>query len=364
MIRDTLDKYVQATDRQWKHDRTKTVGASEIGQCARRTAWMKRKQGNSPGHVDSWGARVRGSVIESHFWHPALKKRFGKDLLYAGAKQKSLIAPPLSATPDGLVCNLKPDALRHLGIKDIQSDCILVECKTIDPRVNLIKEKEENAYQVQVQLGIVREKTKHRPEYALISYIDASFWNEILEFPVKFDSRIYQGAKDRAHKILTQDPKSLPPEGWIAGGHECEYCPFTKPCGIIRRSVPEKEAAADPQFVAEITDACQERCNLDNQIEELQARLNAKDQEIKDRLREKGVRRIPRVVVWSAVKGRKAYDNVALREAAAKAGVDIEAFSTVGEPSDRLQIFPIAGRASPATPETGREDARRWLSKQ
>ena len=344
MIKDTLAKYVESTTKVWKHDRTKTVGASEVGACARKTAWVKQSEKHDAGFTDSWGARVRGNVIEGHFWHPALKKRFGKNLMYAGSKQRSIMAPPLSATPDGLVCGLKPDALKHLGIKDIESDCVLVECKTIDPRVNLVKEKEENAYQVQVQLGIVRDKTKHKPTYALISYIDASFWNEILEFPVKFDPSVYATAKARADKILTADPKSLPPEGWIAGGKECEWCPFTKPCGVIRRSVPEREAAADPQFVAEIHDACAEVSAITGRIEALEYQKREKEQAIKDRLRQKGVRKIPRVVVWSAIKGRQAYDNVAIREAAAKAGVDVESYSTVGEPTDRLQIFPVVGK--------------------
>ena len=61
--------------------------------------------------------------------------------------------------------------------------------------------------------------------------------------------------------------------------------------------------------------------------------------EIKNRLREKGLRRVPGVVTWSPVKGRAGYDNKGIQQAAVAAGVDIEQFATVGEPSDRLQIL-------------------------
>lgn len=346
MIKELLDEYVGATKKIFT-GRQATVGASEIGLCARKTAWMKASpQGaahRDGGHVESWGAHVRGTMMEQHFWHPAVKRKFGKRLQLS---QQTIRDEVLSATPDGLVTGLPRDFLRDLGVKDLGADgSLLVECKTIDPRVNLAKEKDENAFQVQVQLGLVRKKTRHKPEHALISYIDASFWNEVLEFPVKFDPRIFQVAEERARKILSTPPKDLAPEGWIAGGKECEYCPFTKQCGVIRRSVPAGEAAADPQFAAEVADACREILALEAEAAELAARVRAKEQELKDRLREKGVRKVPKVVVWSSVKGRTSYDNKGIREAAAARGVDVESYSTAGEPTDRLQIFPSAGRA-------------------
>jgi hypothetical protein len=339
MIRDALEKYARKIDKGWDGDRSKTVGASEIGLCARRVHWIKKEGRVNADHQEGWGARLRGTMMEEKFWHPALKHRFGKHLLHSGPKQHTFTKGDLSATPDGLLVNLKTDFLRHLGVRDIESDCILVECKSIDPRVNLVEAKKENEYQVQVQLGLIRETTKHKPVYALISYTDASFWNEVAEFPIKFSPEVYAAAKARASKILrAAHGKELQPEGWIAGGKECEYCPYTDACGIIRRSVPENEAAADPQFAAEITDQVRELLGLRMQIAEIEKLERAKQQEIKDRLREKSVRRVPAVVVWSAVKGRQAYDNVAIRNAAEKAGIDVEQFSTVGEPTDRLQV--------------------------
>ncbi len=342
VIKEALTSYVASIDKVWTHDRSETVGASEIGKCARQVFWTKKlKHAPRKGDPTGWGARTRGTIMEDAFWHPALKSAFGSKLLMSGPEQKSIVDAPLSSTPDGLVTDLPRDFLAKLGVPDIgPSRCILVECKTIDPRVNLREARMENAFQVQVQLGIVRKKTKWKPDYALISYTDASFWDEVKEFPVKFDPARFEAARVRATKILTAEhPRELEPEGWIAGGGDCEYCPFVKECGITRRSLPEVEKVADPQFVAEVTDMAREIMVRQDKLKEDEALLKAAQQAMKDRLREKSVRRVPDVVVWSYVKGRQSYDNTAIREAAEKAGIDVEEFSTVGEPTDRLQIL-------------------------
>src|SRR5262249_62177975 len=105
-----------------------------------------------------------------------------------------------------------------------------------------------------VQIGVVRDTTEYRPNFVLLTYIDASFWDTITEFVVAFDPEVYANAKTRAVQIINARLASeLPPEGWIAGGKECEHCPFTKACGIERRIVPPNgNECADPQFAAEM----------------------------------------------------------------------------------------------------------------
>lgn len=337
MIKETLAEYAKTLTKVWAHDRTKTVGASEIGQCARKINWIKNECTPDEDNSDQYGGMLRGTMMETYFWVPAMRKKFGADLLMAGEDQKTLISGALSATPDGLVINQPLDALKDLGIHDLRSDCFVVECKTIDPRVNLTEEKSEHAHQVQVQLGLIREKTKYKPEYAVISYMDASFWHEVDEYVVRFDPAIYENAKTRAASILSDVKHS--PEGWIGGGKECEYCVFTKQCGIIRKSMPEKEAAADPQFIAEIIDLCTDYSNAKEEAKTAESRVRAAADKIKERLREKSIRKIKGVVSWSPVRGRTTYDIEALRKEAERKGIDVEAYSTTGESSDRLQIL-------------------------
>ena len=136
-------------------------------------------------------------------------------------------------------------------------ECVTVECKTIDPRANLTEAKPENVFQTHVQMGLIRDTTKYKPTHSVLSYTDASFWSDVKEFVIEFDPGIYAAAHQRAEKIMTgtMSTQEYKPEGWIAGGDECRYCPFTKACGIERRNLPYvEEDRVDPQFAAEIRD--------------------------------------------------------------------------------------------------------------
>jgi hypothetical protein len=97
----------------------------------------------------------------------------------------------------------------------------------------------------------------------------------------------------------------------------------------------------DPQFVAEIADLARDAKQRRAAIGQTTAALREAEHEIKERLRAKGLRQIIGkgvTVTWSAVKGRPSYDMKAIREAAAKAGVDLAEYETVGEAADRLVI--------------------------
>jgi hypothetical protein len=345
LIKQSLDAYAQSISKDWAHDRTNTVGASEIGQCSRKVFWLKnendsaRRADRDPEYRDSWGARMRGTVIEDAFWQPAMKARFGDRLIYSGKEQKTFVLNYLSATPDGMINDLTQEESKQIGVV---SNCVMVECKTADPRTNLTEAKQANVFQTQVQMGLVRELDPfgYRPTHSVLSYIDASFWSDVKEFVIEFDEQIYEIAKERAMEIMTADHGAdLKPEGWIAGGSECNYCPFTKACGIERRNLPFADITpVDEQFKAEIIDLVHDLQHAEASRDLFDGYARGFQNDIKNRLREKGVRKIPGVLTWSSVKGRTGYDNRAIKQAAVEAGVDIRPFETQGEPSDRLVI--------------------------
>ncbi len=342
MLTEILNTYVNKTQKTWKHDRMQTVGASEIGGCARRTWYIKNAEVHDKDHLNRWGASRRGDLIEQHLVVPALRKRFGKKLLWAGKEQRTFAKRHLSATPDGLLTGLKSDALKHLGIKDLGSNCVLVEIKSIDPRANLDKEKHQHRMQAITQLGLVRLLTKYRPNYCLLVYVDASFHDDITEFVIAFDQRVFDIAQARASKILlAKFPKDLQPEGYIAGGSECEHCPFKDPCGIERHMLPSekfKDKPVDPQRIAEMTDLCKQAQIYEAHEEQFAASRKRMHELIRERLREWDIRKVPGVVTLSSVKGRMSWNNEDLRKAATAAGVDVETFIRYGEPTTRLTI--------------------------
>jgi hypothetical protein len=348
MISEALATYANSIRGSDQH-RASTVGASEIGQCIRKVFFAKNVDDpvyavqRDAGYVEAWGAPLRGTTFEQAFWVPALRAKYGDRLKFAGDEQRGFEAEFLSATPDALLVDVPTDILAPL-IPDIESDCILLEAKTIDPRVKLDgAPKPEHAFQVIVQLGIIREVTNFAPQFAAISYADASFWSEITEFAVKFDPTVYEHAKTRAANIMTASKSSeLSPEGWIAGGHECRYCPFARACGIERHAMPETSAAAtDPQFVAEIRDLAREVKRYQNVADTTETQLRTVQHEIRERLRAKKLRRVADTdfsVLWNPVKGRVSMNIPALKKAATDAGVDISQFETIGDPTDRLDI--------------------------
>lgn len=345
MIKEALEQFALGSNKVWANDRSQTVGASEVGACARRTFWNKNEGDHlhgvqrDPDYVDGWGAKLRGTFYENVFWTPAMRTAYGDKLKWAGDDQNTFIVGFLSATPDALIGDLPRDALANLGVPDIESDCIVTDCKTIDPRSTLDEPKSENEFQLQVQMGMVRELTPWRPIWGVLSYTNASFWDDVVEFPVRFDPAVYETAKKRAAFIMTAtDAADLRPEGWIAGGKECENCPFTRACGIQRRRVPETNTAADPQFVAEMADMARRAKQLELTRDDADEALRETQQAIRDRLREKSVKKIPGLINWSFVKGRTSYNDKAIREAAKAAGIDIEQYSTVGQATDRLTI--------------------------
>ena len=352
MIADALAAHAAASQREWITDRAQTVGASEIGQCARKTFFSKNEGDRVYGrtrdidHDDRWGARVRGSVYEDCWWEPALRRAYGARLHLAGPDQTTLVDEFLSATPDGLITGLPKDALSHLGIPDIASECILVECKTADPRTRLDEAKPEHVFQVQVQLGLVRALTRFRPSYGIITYTDTSFWDEVKEFIVEFDEGVFLHARERARAImLATRAEDIRPEGIISGGRECDLCPFTAACGKQRADrVPSAANSLPSETAATVAALAREAREAKVASSLLEQRARECEHEIRDLLAAADSKRVDHAglrVIWSPVKGRPSYDNKAIREAAAAAGVDVEKFVTAGDPTDRLVITEV-----------------------
>lgn len=347
---EAYDTYVKGHQKVWAHDRTKSVGASEAFGCLRKTWFSKNGGKKDPDHKDSWGALQRGDLIEQHFAEPAIKwflENYYNDarLMWGGSDQQTLKAPdaPLTATPDGLVVNADDDALELYGIPSLGgTGCFNFEIKSIDPRVNLREEKAIHRGQTIVQMGTTRETTDYRPNYAVIIYIDASFFDDIEIFVVPFNQQTYDVAKVRARSVYEiKNVADIFPEGKVDGG--CEYCPFKIACAQASAKATPTDGEANQKntplkIMEEFEALIREERTASAAKKASEAEHKSASERLKAWFRDVGVRRaeVPGVakVSISWVKGRKSYDVEAMRAA----GVDVEEFAKIGEGHDRLSI--------------------------
>ena len=255
--------------------------------------------------------------------------RFGDALKFAGPEQRTFTSGFLSATPDGLVVT--------------DDDCFLIECKTADPRTKLDGPKPSHAFQVQVQMGLVRELTNFAPARAIISYSDASFWNEGAEFTIAFDSAIYEIAKQRAAAIITAlafdelSPKAGLPAAVNVSGARSPRPAVASARAFRIRWLQRQIRNSRPR--SPISRA--RRSGSKSPPDATAAELRTAQYEIRERMRARGVRRIVSdgvAVTWSPVKGRQSFDMRRIREAAATVGIDLAEYETVGEATDRLVV--------------------------
>lgn len=345
IVKEAFDKHARVARKEFMRGREKTVGSSEIGQCIRKIWYLKHGTEPDEGFIDTWGAARRGSVFESRFFVPAMRKHYGNKLAFAGTSQQRLADKYLSATPDGLLVDQPRDLLAGLMVPNIgPSKCVVIECKTIDPRINLSEPKSPHVFQAIVQLGLIRKLTKYKPDYAVIIYTNASFYDDVVEFVVRFDPAVFAEAEKRADRIMkwARSATDLKPEGWIEGGDECKYCPYAKSCGVVRADVPANDKVADdPQFIAELAELAQLEREAHGGVKQAEVAHKELQEKIKQRLRDRGLRFVRNSgisVAWSVVKGRPSFNMPAIKAAASAAGIDLQQFETVGEPSDRLLV--------------------------
>jgi hypothetical protein len=341
MIKAILSEYATSSNKVFAHDRNNTVGASDVGACLRKTWFAKNETPHDPGYIDRYGARLRGNLIEDFYVVPALRQAYGDRFHIGGDQQSTVVDGYLSATPDGVIVGVERDCLADLGVPDIgDSSCIAIEIKSIDPRAELNdRARPQHTFQTQVQMGLLRAHTPYRPDYALICYVDASFLDECAEFPVAFDPSIFAAAHYRAEAIMVAtDPQELWPEGKLAGGAECRFCPYASHCAAVTVSgIPREEHPLGDNVMAEFKALHDRERQASTQVDVDGNLLSIIRQEIKDLLRTNGVRRVHGdgwSIEWSPVKGRQTLDIKAVEAA----GIDLSEYRKEGQAGDRLVV--------------------------
>lgn len=344
-----FDNYVASHQKKWKHDRSKSVGASEAFGCARKSWFGKHNTPKDPWHKDDWGALKRGDVMEEYWVEPVVKWYLEQlpgnvRLIWGGKHQRSLVGKdaPVSATPDGLIVDADDDALANYGVPSLGgTGCFNFEIKSIDPRVNLKDEKAIHRGQVQMQMGLTRENTPYKPNYAMILYADASFYSDMSFFVIPFDQEVYNSGKERGRQAFDiKDVSTLFPEGKLEGG--CDYCPYTMACSIATgEATPTEGMATESNTPSPIMKQFEDLILLERELSTEKKEAEKAHKEAQERLkelfREVGVRRfqmgdIKASITWN--KGRKSLSKKALEED----GIDVSKYETEGNGFDTLRI--------------------------
>lgn len=255
-------------NQKWSgHVRTDTVGASEIGACARQVVMDKHDVDPDPDFEQDYGALERGHAVEEWYVQTLVeglaKANNGIKLDFAADEgQKTLVRGSQSATPDGvfkaygdtLIGIVDPETGEALGVEYLYN-----EVKSIDPRAfeTLKGPKHQHVLQCQQGMDLVRSLTDYKPDYAVITYIDASFYSLKRTYIIKFDPVIAARLRPRADKLMYEhSATNLPlPEERLAGGKLCQYCKFKRRCwGEDISTMPGQVAPVPDDVIAEVSD--------------------------------------------------------------------------------------------------------------
>lgn len=343
-----IDKIIEAGtkansgDNNWSgHDRGTTVGASEIGGCARRVFWDKQGVEHDPDFEQDWGAAERGKAIEDWFVarleRGLLAQGSQWKALFVGANQKTLVRGSQSATPDGV--------LTCTGLSDPGTD-VYLEIKSVDPRVyeTMRGPKDQHRLQTQQGMDLVRSLTPHQPQRAVLVYINASFVSQRRFYDIAFDADIAAALRKRADDLMfgTYSLTAPPPaEGKMEGGKECEYCPFYRKCtahdvGCLPTDV-RPLVDLDPVLVEEAHKLCRLQRDLKSRESELESTRKQTEAEIVDLLKKLDTKKI--AAGWGSVSaypqaGPPSFDYKKMETD----GIDIEPYRRPPTVSPRINV--------------------------
>lgn len=328
------------------HDRSMTVGASEVGQCQRKLVYDKHNMEPDTGFVQDLGAAERGNVLEEWVVEN-LQHSLSDDieLLWATDEGQNTLVDKesfQSATPDGLFTSEKMFDVSANGVQ-VTTNCLYNEIKSIDPRPYDFLKEPKHVHRLQCIQGmdLVRRLTEYKPTHAIITYVNASFLSQIKSFIIEFDQKVADGLRNRSLQTFqTYSADVLPmAEGKLMGGDECQYCAWRRRCnGDLVEALPKDEKSNYEQAVeTRLHELASERAELVASGKQNDQKVRELEQQIKEVLHEADTKKVKAdwgsVTVYSQ-KSPPRYDKQKFEEA----GLDYRDFQTDGEYSPRLSV--------------------------
>jgi len=313
----------------WGFDRQHYLNSSEAGHCIRRV-WYSKHQPELA-EPQQWGYARRGSHMESYVVDSL--RAANVPLIFAGDEQVSIQDEErrLSATPDGVIA--------------YEDHWEGFECKSIDPRTNKSKlPKPEHVTQFKIAMALVNNHLKLEGRafsYGWLVYIDASNYDDIIEFKVHMDERILDKYAKKADRVFrTKSASTLDREG-KKNGRECSMCAFKKTCdgvGQVASSLNKLPSAATTTKLSKaVTDLSKKYLAVADKATEASAEKARLSSEIKDRMSKLNATYVATDSVeisLTQTTPRRTLDRAAVKEA----GIDLSHFEKEGEASVRLNV--------------------------
>ena len=323
MIKDLILHGAQALDdtEGFGIDRSKYLNASTADSCIRKQ-WFER---NLPPVDQDWGFARRGKQGELYLVD--CLSASGAQMVYAGDDQVSIVSDEhrISATPDGYL--------------QTEGGWLAIEFKTIDPRTNrnyLPRTDHVTQLQIGMELAHLQDADFPKPVSGKVIYMDASNYNDILEFDVPRDRDILDRLAPRAKKMLNaKSADRLDREGKRSG--ECKKyggCPFAEQCGI---EIEGEATVSRGNRGSGLDGAVQAYVLAKGDEAEAKARKDAAAEDIKTELKARNAKELivgNHKVSMTSVAGRRSYDWKEME----KAGIDLSPFMSTGKPSERLTV--------------------------
>ena len=310
---------------KFKFDRTAYLNASEAMSCIRKQWYAK----NMPeaAEAQDWGYARRGSHGEKYVIESLIAANV--PLIWSDPDQQVSLQDEdrkISATPDNVIM-----------YDDVW---IPIEIKTIDPRKNRrYLPTIEHITQLQLGMALINEQLKPdgvKMSRGILMYMDASNFNDIIQFDVEYDDAILDKMAKRARKKLrTKSVDVLDREGRVNGGKECQtMCAFKGVCGVeIKDTSSRKKANRN----SNLDKAAVRFVELTDTMKAMKLDQDAAKEEIKVELIKRGINHASVgdiEIELTKVSGRKSFD----KKAAEKAGLPVGEYMTEGKPSERLTV--------------------------
>ena len=223
------------------HDvREKYLGASEIGDCARKMVFQ-RLNGHNPSAASA-AAMSTGSYLEPQA--VAIIKAGAKDwsitrtcIDEAGQEEAFAVGAPLFSHPDGIV----ETADGMVGVIDIKR-----------PYTATVKAAKAGDIwggyldQIQVQIGTMRESGSVAPTFGVLFFMDKSNPLHSHMEVIPWDEGNYSILKARARAIMPYILAGELPDAEPTRGH-CSYCPLKHDCPA-KNGMSEQASTANPKL--------------------------------------------------------------------------------------------------------------------